>query len=203
MIKIISTTHLMPKEEVYKLLSDNKPDVVAVELCEARYDLMVTPLVELVGKKEIEKPKDDSLLGKISESIKKKAEQENIQYGSDQINACIYAKENNLQLEFVDLSIVKTKELMEIIPKEEQVGFFMELAEFEKKTLKEQAEKIDEEKILLELKKKYPVAFEFLVNYRNLVIINNLLKLEKKYPDKKIVCLLGKGHIKIVEGALK
>ena len=56
---------------------------------------------------------------------------------------------------------------------------------------------------LLGLKRKYPIAFEFLINYRNLVIINNLLKIERKYPNKKILCLLGKAHIKIVEDALK
>ena len=198
-MKIIPTTHLIPKEEIYKLLSDNKPEVIAVELCVTRYELMVRPLLDNYLD---EKPKDDSLLGKISNSIKKKAKEENIQYGSDQINACLYAKENNIDLEFVDLDITKTKELLEIIPKEEQEGFLKELAEFEKKTLKEQAENIDEEKILIELKKRFPIAFEFLVNYRNLVIINNLLKLERKYPDKKIVCLLGKCHTKIIEGAL-
>jgi hypothetical protein len=37
---------------------------------------------------------------------------------------------------------------------------------------------------------------------RNLVIINNILKLEKKYPYKKILVILGKGHVKIVEGAI-
>ena len=126
-----------------------------------------------------------------------------MQYGSDQINACLYAVENNIPLEFIDLNIYKTKELMEMIPKEEQEGFLKELAEFEKKTLKEQAENIDEEKVLSELKKRFPIAFEFLVNYRNLVIINNLLKLERKFPDEKIVCLLGKGHVKIVEDALR
>ena len=200
MIKIIGTTHLMPKEKVYKLISDNKPDVLAVEFCQTRYNLMVNPIIE---KKEKEEQKDESLLGKISKSIKKKSEEENIEYGSDQVNACLYAKENNLPLEFIDLDIVKTQELLNNIPANEQEGFLRELEKFEKKTLKEQTENIDEEKILLGLKRKYPIAFEFLINYRNLVIINNLLKIERKYPNKKILCLLGKAHIKIVEDALK
>jgi len=53
------------------------------------------------------------------------------------------------------------------------------------------------------MKVKFPIAFEFLINMRNLVIINNLLKLERNYPNKKILCFLGKGHEKIVEDALK
>ncbi len=202
MIKIIGTTHLIPKEEIYKLISSNKPDIIAVELCETRFNLMVMPLMTSVVTKE-EQQEDKSLIGKISKSIKEKAKEENIQYGSDQINACLYAKENNIQLEFVDLNIIKIKELMDNLPKEEREGFLKELEKFEKKTLKEQAENIDEEKILFELKKRFPVAFEFLINYRNLVIINNLLKLERKYPYKEILCILGRGHVKIVESALK
>jgi len=45
MIKLIGTTHIMPKEEIYKLLSDNKPEIIAVEFCEIRYNLMVRPLL--------------------------------------------------------------------------------------------------------------------------------------------------------------
>ena len=131
-----------------------------------------------------------------------------MQYGSDQINACLYAKEKNIPLEFVDLDIMKTKELMDNIPENEKNGFLTELLEFEKKTIKENTAEItkegfDEEKMLLEMKAKFPIAFEFLVNMRNLVIINNILKLERKWGRGAIILvLLGKGHVKVVEGAL-
>jgi pheromone shutdown protein TraB len=197
---IIGTDHLMSKEVIYDLIKKENPDVIAVELCETRYALMVTPLLNNLID---ERPKDESLLGKISSKIKEKADKEGLQYGSDQINACLYAKENNLPLEFVDLDITKTKYLMDLIPENEKNGFLLELQEFEKKTLKEQTQNIDEEKTLIELKERFPISFEFLVNMRNLVIINNILKLEKKYPYKKVLVILGKGHTKIVEGAIK
>jgi len=202
MIKLVPTNHLMSKEKIYKMLDKEKPEVIAVELCLTRYDLMVEPLLNnYIDEKP--KTKDESLIGKISNVIKEKAEQEGMQYGSDQINACLYAKENNLPLEFIDLEITKTKELMDKIPEKEKEGFMNELSEFEKKTLKEQTKNVDAEKTLIELKNRFPIAFEFLVNMRNLVIINNLLKLKIKYPNKKIIVTLGLGHIKIVEGALK
>ena len=199
-VHIIGTDHLMSKEVIYDLIKKENPDVIAVELCETRYALMVTPLLNNLID---ERPKDESLLGKISSKIKEKADKEGLQYGSDQINACLYAKENNLPLEFVDLDITKTKYLMDLIPEKEKNGFLLELQEFEKKTLKEQTQNIDEEKTLIELKERFPISFEFLVNMRNLVIINNILKLEKKYPYKKVLVILGKGHTKIVEGAIK
>jgi len=201
MIKIYGTDHLMSKEAIEGIIKDENPDVIAVELCETRFELMVRPLLDNYLD---EKPKEDqSLIGKISNIIKKKADEENLQYGSDQINTCLYAKANGIQLEFVDLDIMKTKELMEKIPPEETKGFMQELVKFQSQTLKEQTKNIDVNQILKEMKVKFPIAFEFLINMRNLVIINNLLKLERNYPNKKILCFLGKGHEKIVEDALK
>ncbi len=206
-IKIIGTNHLMKKEEIYSIIKKERPNVIGVELCETRYNLMVLPLINK-EQKDIEekedKPKEDNtLIGKISKTIKEKAEKENVQYGSDQINACLYAIENKIPLEFVDLNIEKTKELMDKIPVKEQQGFMKEILEFQKKTLKEVTEKIDVDKTLRELKEKYPIAFEFLINFRNLFILNKILKLEKKYPYGKILIFLGKGHEKIIEDGLK
>lgn len=189
----------MNQGEIYNLLEKENPEVIAVELCETRYSLMVTPLLNNLID---ERPKDESLIGKISEKIKEKADKEGLQYGSDQINACLYAREKNLPLEFVDLDITKIKYLMDKIPENEKGIFAKELIAFEKIELKEVTKDIDVEKTLLELKEKCPISFEFLVNMRNLVIINSLLKLDRKYPNKKIVVTLGKAHIKIVEGAL-
>jgi len=53
------------------------------------------------------------------------------------------------------------------------------------------------------MKEKFPIAFEFLINLRNLVILNNLFKLERKYKGKRILVLLGKGHVKIIEDGLQ
>lgn len=199
MVKIIGTDHLMSKEAIEGIIKDENPDVIAVELCETRFELMVRPKLNNYID---EKPKEDNtLIGKISKVIKRKAEEEKLEYGSDQINACLYAKANDIPLEFVDLDIMKIKELMEKIPKNESEGFMKELSEFENQSMKEQVEK-DVNETLKEMKEKFPIAFEFLINMRNLVIINNLLKLERKYPNKKILCFLGKGHKEIVERAL-
>ena len=191
----------MSKEEIISIIKEEKPDVIGVEFCETRYNLMVLPLMNKETDKTDET--DDSMLGKISNTIKTKAEAEGVQYGSDQINACIYAKENNIKLEFVDLEITKTKELLDKIPEKEQEGFLKELLEFETKSLKEVTENIDEEKILRKLKEKYPIAFEFLINLRNLFMLNKILKLERKYKDKKIIIFLGKAHVSIIEDGLE
>jgi len=201
-IKIIGTNHLMEKKEIYSIIKKERPDVIGVELCETRYNLMVLPLINKEEQEDKDK-EDNSLIGKISKIIKAKAKKENLQYGSDQINACIYAVKNKIPLEFVDLDIAKTKELMDKIPKEEQEGFMEEMLEFQKKTLKEVTENIDTDKTLRELKMKFPIAFEFLINLRNLFILNKILKIERKYPYGKILIFLGKGHEEIIKKGLK
>jgi len=63
MIKLIGTTHFMSKEEIYKILNENNPDIIAVELCEAR-----------LGLKPLEL-KEDSLIFKIGKGHLKKVEE--------------------------------------------------------------------------------------------------------------------------------
>jgi pheromone shutdown protein TraB len=192
MIKIIGTTHLIPKEEIEKSIKLFNPDVIGVELCETRFKLMVLPILENteVIKNDIQ---DNSLIGKISSKVKEKAENENLQYGSDMISASIYAKENGLSLEFIDRDIIETKEDMEHIPKEEFNYFLKELEKLELSDLKKE---VDEEVVLSELKTKTPISFRILITMRDLFIANKILILEKKYPKEKILIFVGKGHVK-------
>ena len=132
---------------------------------------------------------------KISNSIKRKAEEEDLQYGSDMINASIYAKENNIPLEFIDLDITKIKALMEITPDEEKKGFIEELTKFESMSMKEVNDTSNYNDTLIELKTNYPISFEFLITMRELFIVKNIFKLEHKYPGKKILILIGEGHL--------
>lgn len=183
----------MKKEEIHRIIKQQKADIICVELCQTRFNLMVQQQAQ-------EDNKDDpSLIGKISNAIKKKAEKENLQYGSDMINASKFALENNIPLAFIDLDIYRIKELMDRIPKNEQQGFMKELAVFENESLKKE---VDEEKTLMELKTKYPVAFEFLITIRELVMLNRLLTIDKKNPNQRILAFVGKGHLKSLNGAL-
>lgn len=200
MIKIIGTNHLITKEKIYKMIKKENPDVIGVEFCNTRFNLMVLPILNPNKDHfKIDKPKDETLIGKISDSIKRKAEEENLQYGSDMINACLYAKENNIPLEFLDLDISRIKALMEMTPEKEKQGFLIELAKFEQMSMKEVNETSNVDETLLELKTNYPVSFEFLITMRELFITKNIFKLEHKYPEKKILIVVGEGHLNPVK----
>jgi len=48
------------------------------------------------------------------------------------------------------------------------------------------------------MKERYPIAFEFLINMRNLYIANQILKARIDNPGKKIVIVLGSSHVENV-----
>ena len=195
-LKLIGTNHLISKEEIYKMIEKENPDVIGVELCNTRFNLMVLPLLNPEEDSfKIDKPKDETLIGKISDSIKRKAAEEDLQYGSDMVNASLYAKENNIPLEFLDLDITRIKALMGMTPEKEQQGFMVELAKFEQMSITEVNENSNVDETLLELKTNYPVSFEFLITMRELFISKNVFKLEHKYPGKKILIIVGEGHL--------
>ncbi len=200
MIKIIGTNHLITKEKIYKMIEKENPDILGVEFCDTRFNLMVLPLLNPNEDSfKIEKPKDETLIGKISDSIKRKAEEEDLQYGSDMINACLYAKENNIPLAFLDLESSRLKALMELTPDKEKQGFLKELVEFEKRSITKVLKESNVDETLLELKTNYPVSFEFLITIRELFICKNIFKLEHKYPGKKILIVVGEGHLDSVK----
>ena len=199
-ILIKGTTHLDGTESIINSIKEFSPDIIGVELCKTRLDLMVVnPLIE----SEVKRIEGKGLIDKISNSIKKKAEEENVVYGSDMITASKYALENKIQLECLDKDITEIKKLMELLPSNETQGFLTELANFEQKTLKEQTKNIDENKVIEELKTKYPVSFEFLINSRDIFIAFNILKLINKYRNKRIIIFVGKGHLNSIKKLLE
>jgi len=194
MIKLIGTTHLIKKEEIERIIKEENPEVIGVELCLTRLNLMVLNPPEKKEEKE-----GTTLIDKISKVIKKKAEEENLQYGSDMINASKYALENNIPLILVDKDIIEIKGLMELIPQNELMFFMSELSKLETEKLERE---INEEEVLKNLKLKTPIAFEFLITLRDLHISNQILKTIRDFPEKKILIFLGKGHIKGIEKLL-
>ena len=194
MIKIYGTTHCDSKESIEGIIKDECPDVICLELCEFREQAIFNEV-----KDENKKP-NKSLLGKITDKIKEKAEKENLDYGSDQKTALRYASNNKIPYCLVDMPILKIQELFSKIPKDEQLGFQKELQDFESESI---SKKVNEEEVLLNLKQKYPIAFEFLINMRNLYITNELLKVIINNKDKKILVFLGKGHTKQIEKMLE
>ena len=197
-IKIIGTTHLTKKEEIIKQIKKFNPDIIGVELCNIRFEILVNQRMGQIqaadGAMVQANPNDSSLMGKISSSIADKAKDEGMEYGGDMISAARYAKENQIPILLVDRDIVKTRNLMERIPEAEQKQFMAELTNFEAQTLKENVSGLNEDDITAELQARCPVAYEFLVEERDMFIENMIMKAMIEYPKKKMLIFLGKVH---------
>ena len=190
-LRLIGTTHLTPSSEIERIIKLEKPDLIGIELCQTRVNVLIlNPPIQ-------EQKEDTSLIGKISKAIKNKAKEQKLNYGSDMISAYKLAEQYKIPSFLVDRDIIEIKNLLEKIPQNEMIGFMKEIAEFEsKQNIEEELKNINEEEVLNKLKTNYPVSYELLIVSRELYITNQILKQLINNPNKKILVFLGKGHIK-------
>jgi len=188
-IFIIGTNHFMTKEEIEKIIKKENPEIIGVELCKTRFKIFTNQIQQGNGK-------DETLLGRIADETKKKAQESNLDYGSDQKTAMFYAINNNIPLLLLDKDIIETRTAMAKIPLEEQIYLQKELLKFQKEKLKTE---INEEEIIRKMKKDIPVTYKVLVEDRDNYIIKKIKESKEKYPDKKILIFLGVGHVKKIK----
>src|SRR3990170_281493 len=128
MLKIIGTNHLMKEEEIIRLIDAENPEIIGIELCKIREYIYL-------NKINTEVKEDNSLLGKISNAIKKKAKEQNVEYGCDMYSALTYSINNKIPYVLIDKDIQEIQQLFQKIPQNEQQGFMNEIVEFEKQTI--------------------------------------------------------------------
>lgn len=147
------------------------------------------------------------LLLKVGQSIQNKyGNILNIQPGSEMYEAIKFSKEKNLPIFFIDRDIKTTlNRFSKHLKKREILKILFELllspflVLFKKEKIKFDLNKIPNEKlinfILSETKKSYPSIYRILIDERDLYMAKKLYYLSKKYPEKKILCVCGAGHI--------
>jgi pheromone shutdown protein TraB len=192
-LKIVGTTHLDNKEKIESIIKDFNPEIIGVELCNTRLNVLVINPVKQVEQS------NEGILNKISNAVRKKAEEEKVVYGSDMINASKYALNNKIPLICVDRDIIEIQNLMNKIPSNELQEFLKEIVKFEQEGFNKE---VNEQDTLNDLKTRFPVAFEFLITSRELYILNMILKNIIKYPNKRILIFLGKGHLESINKQL-
>jgi len=187
MIKIIGTTHLVKSKVIEDIIKKEKPDMIGVELCKTRFDIFTKPLEQL--------KQNESLVGKISNALNKKSQEENLDYGSDMKSAMFYAINNKIPLLLLDKDINEITNSLQAIPESEKVCLQEELLKFESMPLQKD---VDEEKVLLEMKKRIPVTYHILVESRDNYITDKIREFELCYKNKRILIFLGKAHVKSI-----
>ncbi|MFH1588271.1 MAG: TraB/GumN family protein [Candidatus Diapherotrites archaeon] len=209
-IILVGTAHVSHEsvELVKKTIQEQMPDVVAVELDYSRFKQLKsgkkwreTDILQIVSEGKTYLFLVNLLLSSIQRQIGEKL---GIKPGEEMLQAINAAKEQKIPIALVDRDVTITlKRAMERLSLIEKAKLFISFIEgfFSKKEEITQ-EKINElkntdamNKLMQELAENFPSIKEVLVDERDLFIANKILSV----PGKKIVAVLGAGHLQGVK----
>lgn len=211
-IVLIGTAHVLAKsvEEVKDSINKYKPDVIAVELCEKRYNVLTnkkqweeTPITELLAGNKAYFFLAQSLIA----SIQRRYAEYGIEPGAEMLAAIEEAKRNNIEIALIDrdisITIKRAWQKMGFIEKIKIVWELIKaLVAYEKEEV--EIEKLMNEDVISTLMKELctfaPKTAEVLVNERDQYIAKKILEASKK---GKVVAVVGAGHIKGIENYIK
>lgn len=211
-VKIIGTSHIAREsiQKVRRLIVDDRPEIVAVELDEARanalYDRHARKvplsaiktlgfygfLFQLIG---------GSLQQKLGKLVKTKP-------GADMKAAIDAAREIKADVVLIDQPIQDTLKNISKISLWEKLkfAFWLLASMFSKQDIEFELEKVPAEdliyKMISQLKKEFPGLYKAIVADRDEYIAHQIKHLAGHLPDKKILVVIGAGHLSGVKKLL-
>ncbi len=204
---ILGTSHIAKQslDEVKKYIEEEKPDMIAIELDSKRLPALMSKSPRRIELKAIRhiglKGFVFSLIGAWAE--KKLGNLVGVAPGSEMKQAVQIAKKNNIKIALVDQDIeITLRRLSKTLTWKEKWNFAADIVkaiftrnkeiDFDLRTV---PEKKIIKKLTSKLKERYPNVHKVLIEERNSVIAGNLRNLMDSNPDKKILAILGAGHV--------
>lgn len=223
-VKIIGTGHILQKsvEEVRNAILVERPDIVAVELDYNRFKA----LEDVHFQPEAYKTRI-SLKGVLSASVRGGSfpvfiqgilaliqqdlgEKYGISPGSDMCAAILSAQENGAQIALIDRDIGITMNRVLRVPLREVLALsstkeedLEDISKISMDKLEDILEKDNLEIIIKGFKRKQPALFSALVDERDKYMADMLEKISNENPEKKIVAIVGAGHLEGLSGYLE
>ncbi len=192
---------------VRETIEKEKPSIIALELDKDRLEALLHKgkrklFIRGVGIKGM---LFAAIVGWIETKIGKVV---NVELGSEMKTAVNLAKEHNIKIALIDQHITKTlKRFSESITWKEKWNFVIDILlgivapkkQMKKYKLKDtDLSKVPDKetirKILEHTKERYPNFYKVIVAERNEVMANNIAHLILRYPDDKILAVIGAGH---------
>ena len=212
-ILLLGTAHVSKKsvELVERTIKEEKPDVVAVELCVDRHNALVNKKRwdETEITKVIKEGKTNLFLMQLllTNFQRKIGDELGVKPGSEMIQAIELAKKENLDIAFVDRSINITLKrafnLMSLKEKFKLLYSFISGMFGTEEITEEIIEKMKETDIVTELMndlgKEIPSVKKVLVDERDEYIARKILNLK----GKKILAVIGAGHVQGIKKHLE
>ncbi|MBI4143278.1 TraB/GumN family protein [Candidatus Woesearchaeota archaeon] len=211
----LGTSHIARQslDEVKKLMEDEKPDIIALELDRKRLNAL---MADEKGKIQIRNMRRIGVKGFLFSLLGAWAEKRlgklvGVAPGSEMKQAIIIAKKGNIKIALIDQDIeITLRRLSNSLSWKEKMNFAADI--FKAMFLKGERIEFDLstvpskkviKKLTSKLKERYPNLHKVLIEERNLVIAGNIRKIMDAEPDKKILVILGAGHIDDVLNLVK
>jgi len=206
-LTIIGTSHIAKQslQEVKKAILEDKPDIIALELDKKRFFALTQKKKEKLRLGDIKrigvKGYLFSLIGGYMQ--RKLGESVGIAPGSEMKKAIRLAKKNNIQIALIDQDIeVTLKKFSKHFTWREKWYIVADIIKgvfFGKNMVKFDLTKVPDnqviKKLMKDVKKRYPNLYRVLVKERNHIMVSNLYNIMKAHPNKKILCIVGAGHV--------
>tara|TARA_Y100000310_G_scaffold345388_1_gene464386 strand:+ start:952 stop:1641 length:690 start_codon:yes stop_codon:yes gene_type:complete len=206
-LTIIGTSHISKESmnQVENFIEKQNPTVVALELDKKRaYALMHDHIKRSIGFSDIRrigfKGYLFSLIGAWAE--KKLGDMVGVSPGDEMKTALKLIKKNNLKVAYIDQDIdITLKRFSKTLTWKEKWNFIVDLFRgfvLKQKTYTFDLNKVPSKKIvdkmIKEVKVRYPNLYLVLVKERNIFMAKKLMHLIKLKPEDKILAIVGAGH---------
>jgi len=206
-LTLIGTSHIAKQslEDVENTINELKPDIICLELDKKRlYPLLNKEKGRKIGFKDILKiGVKGYLFSLIGAYVEKKLGQEvGIAPGSEMIKAIELAKKNKIQIMLIDQDIeVTLRRFSKEFSWKERFRFLWDIIKafvLRKKEIEFDLRKVPEkaiiDKLIKNVKQRYPNLYKVLIEERNDYMASKLARIISFYEDKKIMAIVGAGH---------
>ena len=204
-IILIGTAHVSQEsaELVKRVIDEEKPDSICVELDEDRYQILQNPkswehtdVIQVIKTKKIGFLLANVVLGSFQKKI---ARQLGTVVGQEMLQGIKSAKETGAELVLADRNIQITfLRIWRKLGLWEKTKLFFSLLfsfgeeiELPSEDVKDLLKDETLESVVFEMRKKFPVIGEVLISERDQYLANKI----KEAPGKKVVAILGGAHV--------
>ena len=200
---LIGTSHIAKQsiKEIELAFKEIHPDVCAIEFDQQRYHALMSNVQGKASMKDIPKIGFNGyLFARIgSWASKKLGKMVGVSPGSEMKKAIHLSKEHKAQLLFIDQPIhITLKRLSKALTWREKFTFIKDLFMPKRQVIDFDLSAVPNKqtikKMVGEVKKSYPSLYKVLIEERNYCMARNLKAFMSRFPEKKILAIVGAGH---------
>lgn len=203
----LGTSHIARQSlnDVKRHIKELKPGIIAIELDRKRLQALMSKVPRKIQLKSIRQIGLKGFLFLLfgAWAEKKLGKLVGVAPGSEMKEAVRIARKEKIEIALVDQDIeVTLQRLSKSLTWREKMNFLADVFKSifsRKKEIEFDLAKVPDKKVIKQLteklKERYPNIYKVLIEERNMAIAKNLKNLADCNPDKKILVILGAGHI--------